>query len=145
MGLWARHGVRLTSTDWSASFFPVLERRSQQQGCRALRLDISSRSLAERFDLVFSTQVLLHIHPRHIDAALANIRKMAAGEILLITWEAGPPFDTAASTKLQSFNHDYRTLFERHEMQLELDMSLYFKATTSRGAVGNKVYFLRLG
>jgi SAM-dependent methyltransferase len=140
--LWTRHGAQLTSTDWSTSFFPVLLRRSEQYGARALRLDISAECVDERFDLVFSTQVLLHIHPRHIDAALANVRKMAAADILFVTWQGEPPFDGSASIKLQSFNHDYRKLFERHAMQLELDMSIHFRPTAKRGEVVNKVYFL---
>ncbi len=140
--LWTRHGVRLTSTDWSASFFPVLARRSEQHGARAMRLDIATDCVDERFDLVFSTQVLLHIHPRHIDAAMANIRRMAGGDILLITWQGDAPFESVGSAKLQSFNHDYKKLFERHAMRLELDMSIHFKPTAKRGEVANKVYFL---
>jgi 2-polyprenyl-3-methyl-5-hydroxy-6-metoxy-1,4-benzoquinol methylase len=140
--LWMRHGVHLTSADWSAAFFPVLARRSEQHGARALQLDIATDCIDERFDLVFSTQVLLHIHPTHIDAAMANIRKMAGADILLVTWQAETPFDAAACTKLQSFNHDYKALFERHGMHLQLDMSIQFKPTCRRGEVANKVYFL---
>jgi SAM-dependent methyltransferase len=142
--LWTRHGVQLTSTDWSASFLPVLVERSNRYGARGLQLDIASQCLDERFDLVFSTQVLLHIHPRHIDAAMANIRKMAAADVILITWQSDAPFDDAASSKLQSFNHDYKGLFERHGLQVALDMSLHFRATKSRGEVVNKVFLLNV-
>lgn len=142
--LWTRHGAQLTSTDWSASFLPVLVERSNRYGARGLRLDIASQCLDEQFDLVFSTQVLLHIHPRHIDAAMVNIRKMAAADVILITWQSDTPFDDVASPKLQSFNHDYKRLFERHGLQVALDMSLHFRATKSRGEVVNKVFLLNV-
>jgi SAM-dependent methyltransferase len=140
--LWRRHDVQLTSTDWSASFLPVLLERSNRYGARGLSLDISSQCLDEQFDLVFSTQVLLHIHPRHVDAAMANIRRMAAADVILITWQSSPPFDDAACPKLQSFNHDYKRLFEKHGLQVALDLSLHFRATKSRGDVVNKVFYL---
>lgn len=142
--MWTRHGVQLTSTDWSASLAPVLIERSAQFSARGLRLDITAQCLDEKFDLVFSTQVMLHIHPRHVDAAMANIRRMAAADVLLITWQGDQAFDDAASPKLQSFNHDYKRLFEKHGLQLALDMSLHFPSTKTRGAVDNKVFYLNV-
>jgi len=140
--LWARHGVKLTCAEWSDAFLPNLKARIEKFGGRAEKLDITRQHLAETFDLVFSTQVLLHIHPRHIDAAMANIRKMAGGEVLLVTWQSDAPFDGADSPKVQSFNHDYLGLFARHDLHLTLEMELTFGATKGRGAVTNKIYLL---
>lgn len=140
--LWTRHGAQLTSTDWSSSFVPVLIERSAKYGARGLRMDITKQCLDEKFDLVFSTQVLLHIHPRHIDAAMANIRKMAAAELIFITWQNDAAVDGVSSPKVQSFSHDYKRLFEKHGLRLALDMSLHFRATKSRGDVQNKIFYL---
>lgn len=140
--LWARHGVNLTCAEWSDAFLPNLKSRIEKFGGRAEKLDISRQHLPETFDLVFSTQVLLHIHPRHIDATMANVRRMAKGDILLITWQSDKPFDTADSPKVQSFNHDYLSLFAKHGCRLNLEMSLTFGATRGRGEVTNKMYLL---
>ncbi|MCO5124637.1 MAG: class I SAM-dependent methyltransferase [Rhizobacter sp.] len=140
--LWARHGAKLTCAEWSDAFLPNLKSRVEKFGGRAEKLDITRQHLPETFDLVFSTQVLLHIHPRHIDAAIANVRRMAKGDILLITWQSDNPFDTVDSPKVQSFNHDYLSLFAKHGCRLNLEMGLTFGATRGRGAVTNKIYLL---
>jgi len=140
--LWARHGVDLTCAEWSDAFLPNLRARCAKFGGHAAKLDITGQHLPQTFDLVFSTQVLLHIHPRHIDAAMANVRRMARSDILLITWQSDDAFDTADSPKVQSFNHDYLGLFARHGCRLSLEMSLTFGATRGRGAVTNKIYLL---
>lgn len=142
VSLWARHRVQLTCTDWSDAFMPTLKMICAKFGSRAVQLDISMEHLPERFDLVFSTQVMLHIHPRHIDAAMQNVCKMAGNEILLITWQSDEPFDGPESDKLQSFNHDYRALFARHGCKLNLEMSITFGARKGRHEVTNKVYVL---
>ncbi len=140
--MWTSHGAQLKSTDWSESFLPALIDISSRHGARAEALDITAGALNEQFDLVFSTQVMLHIHPRHLDAAMANIRRMARGEIVLVTWQDSRPFDGHDSTKRDSFNHDYRALFERHRCSLLLELDLVFRALSSRPEVRNRIYVL---
>lgn len=142
--LWTKHGVDLTCGEWSDAFLPNLKARTEKFGGRAEKLDITRQHLAQTFDLVFSTQVLLHIHPRHIDATMANVRRMAKSDILLITWQSDSAFDSVDSPKLQSFNHDYLALFARHGCRLNLEMGLTFGATRGRGAVTNKIYLLNV-
>lgn len=142
VSLWARNRVRLTCADWSDAFMPALTAICGKFGSRALQLDVSKQCLDERFDLVFSTQVLLHIHPRHIDSAMRNICRMAKRDILVITWQGDDAFDDASSEKVQSFNHDYRALFAKHGCTLDLEMDITFGARRGRKEVTNKVYVL---
>jgi SAM-dependent methyltransferase len=140
--LWTRHGVRLTSTDASNVFLRPLEDLSARCGQRAEPLDISAGALAETFDLVFSTQVLLHIHPGAIRAALSNMRAMAKRDLIVITWQAGAPYDGEDSTKVESFNHDYETLFRDARLRVDLKLGLAFRANSKREEKWNEVYYL---
>ena len=65
---------------------PELERRCAAVGARAIYLDITKEKLDETFDLVFSTQFLLHVQPERLDAALANMRQMMVWRMAACTW-----------------------------------------------------------
>lgn len=144
VSLWTSHGVDLTSTDWSDAFVPELMSRAARTGSTAARLDVARECLDRKFDLVFSTQVLLHVHPRDIHGVLANACKMARRELLFITWQGSGPYDTPQSDKLHSFNHDYRALFAAHCCAVTLEMGITFGAISTRKEVENKVYLLEV-
>jgi SAM-dependent methyltransferase len=121
---WSDLGVRLTSVEFSEAFLPDLERLSREHGQECHRLDVAKGRLDRTFDLVFATQVLLHIHPSEIRAALRNLRAMAGGDALFITGALEPPFDDEDTTRIQSFRHDYDTLFAELGWEPRLDMIL---------------------
>ena len=142
LSVWHRHGVRLTSSDWSPAFFPLLAARSDKFGAEAVQLDIASSSLPRKFDLIFCTQVLLHIHPAQITAALHNIDKMASHRMVFITWCGGGQYDDHQTKKLHSYSHNYESLFAEMMWECELELDLKFRPTDKKPERFNKIYFL---
>lgn len=112
--LWRNHGGCITSTDISPPHLGILRRRSKELGADVLRLDIAEHRLQRQFDLVYASMVLLHIPPTQIRAALDNIDAMAEDELLFTTWNRSDgTFDDESTSKIQSFSHDYVTLFRQ--------------------------------
>ena len=140
--VWCRHGVNLTSSDWSAAFFPLLAARSRKYGAEAVCFDIASDSLPQTFDLVFCTQVLLHIHPAQIRAALLNIGKMAHHKMVFITWSEKNRHDVCQTKKIHSYSHDYDALFREMTWEIELELDLRFKANSRKPERFNRIYVL---
>jgi SAM-dependent methyltransferase len=136
-------GVNLTASDFSQSFLPVLRGVCKKYGASYFELDITKKSLSFKYDLIFSTQVLLHIHPKYIDKAISNIVEMAASKIVLITWQGDGPFDDVDTQKIQSFNHDYINIFKKAKLYLDLELDIYFTKPNGR-KVKNKVYCLHV-
>lgn len=140
--MFTKADCRLTATDWSDSFVSRLEIVCQKYGARALKYDICSTPLPEKFDLVFSTQLMLHLHPSKIEAAVVNMAAMAKRDIVLVTWQGNPPYDDNSTTKVQSFNHDYSSLFKKLGLKLDIELDIYFQQTNVRRRVTNKVFLL---
>lgn len=136
-------GVVFTASDFSESFIPELQILSSDLDFNVSYLDITNEALVEKFDLVFCTQVLLHIHPSMIDRAIGNLIKMANDKIIIITWQDQPPFSDCNSNKTQSFNHDYLALFDKYNTKLYLELDIYFE-NKNRKRVKNKIYYFRL-
>ena len=93
----AEFGVELVCAEWSDAFMPVLEARCSTVGARAVQLDLTREVLNETFDLVFCTQVLLHIPPEQILTALLNLKQMIGGHAAIMTWQ-GKTIDESAGT-----------------------------------------------
>lgn len=109
--LWRAAEVELVSADWSPPLLKMLEERSRAHGARSEALDITKGPLAEEFDLVFATMFLIHLHPSKIRAAIRNIDRMASRHLCFTTWSEPGCYDDEGTEKLQSFSHDYPTLF----------------------------------
>jgi SAM-dependent methyltransferase len=139
--VWAAHGVELTSAEFSDAFIPTLAKHSETHKQEYVQLDIADGHLDRQFDLVFCTQVLLHIHPREIRPALANLKAMARNDLLFITGANQPPFDDEGTTRTSSFRHDYLHLFAEVGLELHLDMELTFRRNREKIAK-NAIYFL---
>lgn len=109
--LWRSNDVELLSADWSPPFLEVLAERSEAHGARWKSLDIVSDHIDEQFDLVFATMFLIHLHPEKIRTALRNIDRMAKRHLCFTTWSDPEKIDDGTTEKVQSFSHDYATLF----------------------------------
>lgn len=138
--MWAEFDVDLTCLEWSDAFFPLLDDRCRAVGARALQLDLTSEQIDETFDLVFATQVLLHIPPEDIAAAVGHMKAMMGGHAAILSWQ-GKDFDTQTGDKLQSFSHDYRALFEQAGLTVLLDSDVLADVNDARKR-RNKLYYL---
>lgn len=137
----ANAGVIFTASDFSESFFPELQIVCKMHGVNSVRLDITKDSLKNEFDYIFCTQVLLHIHPDLISNAVNNLKKMAKDKIIVITWQGEEPFCDSFTKKTQSFNHNYLKIFKENDLQINLEMDIYFNNKNWK-KVKNKVFYL---
>lgn len=134
--LWRRCDCELMSVDWSPPFLEVLASRSEAADARWGRLDVNDASLPETFDLVFASMFLLHLHPDRIRGALANIDRMARRHLCFTTWEHPDGFDAGDTAKVQSFSHDYQTLFREIGWRPVLDFGVDYRSEGSSGRNG---------
>ncbi|MFM1831705.1 MAG: Methyltransferase domain [Planctomycetota bacterium] len=138
--LWRACDIDLMSADWSPPFFEVLERRSDELGARCARFDVTESRLEERFDLVFGTMFLMHLHPTRIATALRHIDAMGHGDFCFTTWNHPTRIDDDGTEEIQSFSHDYDRLFDEVGWRTVLRSGLDFgKANDSV----NRLWFLR--
>jgi len=138
--LWAEHGVDLVSAEWSPPFLERLIKRSREFGARAEQLDIIEHALPETFDLVFATMFLIHLHPDHIRAAMRNIDRMAARHLCFTTWRDPEAFDDSSTSKVQSFSHDFPSLFSEIGWRPVLNVGVTYNDQTDD--TRNRLWFL---
>ena len=147
--IWREFGVDLACLDWSDTFFEHLSARCAEAGARAFNLDITASKLDETFDLIFSTQLLLHIQPEHLDAALANIRSMMRGKVCVFTsaHAHGAGADRTTGEKISGYSHDYAVRFAKAGLRIDwqADVMIFKHAATFDRPpkfVPNKLYYL---
>ena len=141
--LWRRHDVALTSADMSPPHLEVLRGRAEAAGSAACQLDITTDHLEQRFDLVYASMVLLHIPPNRIRSALANIDRMCGRELLFTTWHDPDAVDDGDADKVQSFSHDYDSLFEECRWRVILRCDVEYPGRSS-GRGLNRLWHLRV-
>jgi SAM-dependent methyltransferase len=96
---------------------------AQTQATQAVRPDgavytvpIQDFDSKHRFDLVLSSEVLMHIPPNEIEQVAQKLLKMATKYILLIEWTE-PIGDVVPAE--YNWIHDYRSLFGNDRIELE--------------------------
>lgn len=135
-------GCNYTGTDYSAPLYEKLAETCIHWGANSSILDITNGALDQQFDLVFCTQVLLHIHPTLIRRSLLNIKRMSRELICCITWQDVSHFDDTSTTKLQSYSHNYKDIFRELNIDIILELDLYFPANSRKKERTNKCYLL---
>ena len=113
--VWFKLGVHAVGLEFSDIEYPFTEANAIKYGLYSKQLNIITDHYPEKFDLVFSTQVTLHILPEDIRSALENMDRMSNGLIGCVTFYMpgkGHLRPGLSYPNKNSWNHDYPKLFD---------------------------------
>ena len=129
-----------SAIEFSESLFPLALKN--QYKIPVYKKDIRHELLAKTFDLVFCTQVLLHIPPSHIENTINNMWSMTKKYMVIVTWAEGckgwlelQPMlkDREDITAPQnSFAHDYYKIFKKLDISFEEEMVSFKNGTNNK-------------
>lgn len=141
--MWKDNGLKATGTDLSP--IVVNKMKGNKYGVKVKQLDLTKAKLKEKFDVVFSTQMLLHILPRDIEKAFANYVAMSKEHIVIIVWHdpakvnKDPKAEYDLKTNLNSFSHPYHEMFSKHGLQIVKESTITFPSgATNKGWILRK-------
>jgi hypothetical protein len=121
--------------EFSDVFHPIAAKEGRKYNIPVIKSDIRDNPMFYHFDLVFATQVLLHIPPDNIDDTIKNMILLSGGYIAIIVWydkdninRTGSYFDGNIKN---SFSHDYPALFKKHNLKIIKHTILKFPRGTN--------------
>jgi SAM-dependent methyltransferase len=105
-----QHFPRAVAIDYSEEMLKRSARRIQRHNynIELFLLDVTEGHLEEKFDVLITRTVLMHIHPDDIEAACRNVSEMSDHLLIFEYWEERDPGNLAPHNWL----HDYYGLFE---------------------------------
>lgn len=133
--VWRKLGLDAVGIDFSDCVLPEAKRQGDIHNVHIEKLDITESVLPRSFDLVFSTQVLLHIPPTLIEKAFKNMTAMSSGYVAIVTWHDPSAYgkykDYDPELHNNSFSHDYPALFKANNLSIIDTMPMYSNRNTA--------------
>jgi len=116
--LWNKLGLKAVGIEWSDVLYPLMQKNAEKYGFGHHRLDLRVPFNIGKFDIVFASQVLLHIEPSSVDEAFDNLQNLCGKYMILIVWydpdkvrHEGNYYD---GITVNSFSHPYPDLFDKY-------------------------------
>ena len=127
--LWNGLGIKdVEGIEYSKLIFDSV--KQNEFNVKVHNMSIIDQSVPRKFDMVFNTQVLLHIPPQHIEKTFANMIKMSNKYLAMIVWYEVKRInkDKASSYKKygNSFSHDYPALFKQFNLKVIEESNITF-------------------
>lgn len=142
--LWSKYNLKTIGLEYSKIHFPLLEKNAKQYSTKVYHMDVRNEIISDKADLVFNTQVMLHILPKDIDNFFTNIVKMSNKYIAFVVWYDIDKLSTDKTltgyNQSNSFTHDYPKLIKQNNLNVLHSGQIKFK----NNAVNN-YWFLEKG
>jgi len=102
---------RVVAIDWSSNMLDRARRRvNRHEYCNIelRQMDITEKFVDERFDVLVTRTVLMHIHPDHIRTVAKHVSRMSNELLLFEYWEEYP----SKPLEFHNWLYNYVPLFE---------------------------------
>jgi hypothetical protein len=108
---------RVVAIDYSEEMLKRSARRIQRHNynIELILLDVTEGHLEEKFDVLITRTVLMHIHPDDIEEACKNVSMMSDHLLIFEYWEEREPRGGLAP---HNWLHDYQGLFTELDYEL---------------------------
>jgi len=139
--VWARHKLTGYAVEWSDVEYPLMKKNANKIGIEPYQLDITKRHVYNKVNLVFASQLLLHIMPKDIEMALYHLGRMTNKYMVFCNW-----YDEKliCRDKKQNYKnthnwvHDYYGLFAKFGYKILRDEIVTFQSGD------NKIWLLEV-